>query len=194
LTVIKRISAYAAFFLVWSVGYAVAPLVSVTTPNFLAWDPVYYLPVLSPFVLPYLSFFAISVAVFIGVEREDDLWLLTKCLIGIVLVSSIVYVLWPTAIVRPAITAEWHFGGWLLKLVHETDTNGNCFPSEHVSISAFCAYALGRLRPRLRWLWWLWAAAIVLSTVFTRQHYVADVIGCLLVAGLAALAFHRSRR
>jgi membrane-associated phospholipid phosphatase len=31
-------------------------------------------------------------------------------------------------------------------------------------------------RPAYKYFYWLWAAAIAVSTLFTHQHYVADVV------------------
>ena len=71
----------------------------------------------------------------------------------------------------------------------------NCFPSMHVGFAVFSMLFLQRVRrtewPELPvvWLWlgWIWAAAIVFSTLATKQHYLAD-----LLAG-AALAWASER-
>lgn len=71
----------------------------------------------------------------------------------------------------------------------------NCFPSMHVGFAVFSVLFLHRVRraewPELpvAWLWagWCWAAAIIISTLFTKQHYLID-----LPAG-AALAWISDR-
>jgi membrane-associated phospholipid phosphatase len=53
----------------------------------------------------------------------------------------------------------------------------NYLPSLHVGMAVVCAYAYSRRSPqKLAVFFWLWAAAIALSTLLTYQHYVADVI------------------
>jgi len=38
----------------------------------------------------------------------------------------------------------------------------------------------------------LWASLVALSTVFTKQHYVADVIAGIFLAGVAWVVFLRN--
>lgn len=186
-----RLAYLSLFIAVWVTAYSVAPHLGVCAPIYLDFDPAKYLPVVTWFVWPYVSFGAMPVVVFATRMDKDELRAATACFIGIVLVSVTVYILFPTAIVKPTIESNWHFAGSLLHVVHKTDTNMNCFPSLHVSISMFCSFLLSRLRPGGRRWWWGWGIAIVLSTLFTGQHYFVDVAGGLLVAWLAARAFKR---
>ncbi len=61
------------------------------------------------------------------------------------------------------------------------------FPSFHVVLTVLAAAALWPMR-WLRWPVVIWAALIVVSTVATGIHYAIDVVGGLLVAGLAYAA------
>ena len=180
-----RLAALATFVTIWVAGYALAPSLALWSPTLLAFDPVHHLPILTWFVVPYLSFYLMPVALFVAMDNVAALRSLAKGLILIVLVSTAIFIVMPVAIAKPTITSEWHLGGWLLTAVHTADTNANCFPSEHVSLATFCALALGRLRPTGRYVWWLWGTLVVLSTVFTRQHYVTDVVGGLALALVA---------
>jgi len=50
-------------------------------------------------------------------------------------------------------------------------------PSLHVALSVCCIGAYSRhASPLGRRLLWTWAVAIALSTLFTHQHHVIDVI------------------
>jgi membrane-associated phospholipid phosphatase len=184
MNLIIRLAALAAVVVLWMAGYTMAPSLALWSPVLLEGDPVRHLPVLTPFVLPYLSFYLMPALLFLSKSDRADLWPMVRGFLLIIAVSTVAFIVLPTVIMRPNVTAEWHFGGWLLKVVHANDTNSNCFPSEHVSVATYCCLALGRLRPNLRWGWWIWGALVVLSTIFTRQHYVADVIGGLIVAFL----------
>ena len=79
-----------------------------------------------------------------------------------------------------------------LWLVAHGDTPNNCFPSLHVALMwnlVFHAWrALGR-RPGL--CYGLWALAISLSTLTTKQHYVVDIIGGFAVAALVQFTAER---
>jgi membrane-associated phospholipid phosphatase len=63
----------------------------------------------------------------------------------------------------------------------------NLFPSLHVAMAIVCAIIFSRSAPTAANIfYWLWAIAIALATLLTRQHYLIDVIaGGLLGAGVA---------
>ena len=58
------------------------------------------------------------------------------------------------------------------------------FPSFHVVLTVLAAAALWPF-PYLRWLTSIWATLIVVSTVTTGIHYFVDVVGGVLLAGIA---------
>ncbi len=79
-------------------------------------------------------------------------------------------------------------------MTYAVDVTRNLFPSLHVTISLFTAFALGRFRPRSRLPMLLWAALIAALTLFVRQHYAVDVLGGLLLAVVIwRLAFPRPK-
>jgi membrane-associated phospholipid phosphatase len=100
-----------------------------------------------------------------------------------------IFYLWPTVIPAPDI--DWHrypqFA--FLKTV---DATGNACPSLHVATALLSAVWFDRVLRGFgapRWLvagTWAWCAAIVCSTVAVRQHVALDVVGGLVLGGLAA--------
>ena len=77
------------------------------------------------------------------------------------------------------------FGAWGLRFLYDADPPYNCFPSIHVAHSVVSALACFRVHQRLGLLTIACAALVAISTLFTKQHYVADVVAG---AGLALLA------
>ncbi len=115
------------------------------------------------------------------------------CLSGL-----ICFYLWPTAIPRPDI--QWHdypgFG-----FLQSVDSAGNACPSLHVATAVFAGIWLERILRALavpRWVRLgnlLWCAAIVYSTIATRQHVVLDAAaGCLLGMLFGCLSAPLGRR
>lgn len=104
---------------------------------------------------------------------------------------------WPTTIVQPALDWETYPLVGFLKTV---DAAGNVCPSLHVAFAVFTADALGRLlrEAGARTFWpalnLLWAAAIVYSTLATKQHVVLDVAAGAALGGLAAFLHGLSLR
>ena len=148
-----------------------------------------HIPLIPIFVLPYIFFFP-----FIGVTILF-LWnslYIDQLLATLILAKVAAMIFWyfvPNGVSRPVISlATWVYK--LLAYIYRHDNDTNAFPSEHVYISAICAYFLSIAYPHFSI--WSWGAAtiIILSTVFTKQHYVIDVVGGFLVA-LPILVFTR---
>jgi membrane-associated phospholipid phosphatase len=125
--------------------------------------------------------------------------LLRRHLLGavlIVLLSAIAWVTLPVRLDRPPIALEVPgFGAWLLRGVHSVDPTTNCFPSAHCAIAVYAAIGLRFARSRLLFVWGIATATLIcISTVMTRQHYVADVASGAVLAALAAYGTQRKVR
>lgn len=78
----------------------------------------------------------------------------------------------------------------------------NCFPSMHVGFAVFTLLHLRRLRrtewPEMPAHWlsagWAWVAAIVVSTLVTKQHYLIDLPAGAALACLSDFFGHRWSR
>jgi membrane-associated phospholipid phosphatase len=66
-------------------------------------------------------------------------------------------------------------------LLYQHDTPLNCFPSLHGSTSLLAAYVLWRTKKTYGFVSWPIAIAIQISTLFVRQHWIADQLGAALV-------------
>jgi membrane-associated phospholipid phosphatase len=116
---------------------------------------------------------------------------------GMCLAGLACFLLWPTAVPSFAIDAQANPGFLLLKGV---DAGGNAFPSLHVATACFSGVWLDRqLRelgsgPGTRIFNGLWCAAIVYSTLATKQHVSLDVVGGVALAIVTLLFFSPSRR
>jgi membrane-associated phospholipid phosphatase len=90
---------------------------------------------------------------------------------------------------------EHELGIWaqMFHLADEMNLTYNLVPSLHVALSVVCVAAFAtRAAPYGKALLWIWAAAIALSTLFTHQHHVIDVVtGWLLAIFCVRLVYHR---
>jgi membrane-associated phospholipid phosphatase len=72
-----------------------------------------------------------------------------------------------------------------LRLAHAIALTYNCVPSLHVALAVSAAWAYA---PAGGWRWrilvWSWAAAIVVSTLLTHQHHLADLAGGVLLSAV----------
>jgi len=103
-----------------------------------------------------------------------------------------VFVLYPTVAPRPSIIAAHGFGAWGLRLLYSADIRYNCFPSLHVAHSFVSALTSRRLHRGVGRLALVAASLVGLSTLYTKQHYVLDVVAGVLLAGVASAIWLRS--
>ena len=132
------------------------------------------LPYVQWAIWPYLSFFILLPLAYWKCEIEKVRWL-TRSMQTVLLLSAIVYLLWPTAM-QPEAVNPATFSGWVLQILMFIDTNGNCLPSLHASLSLLAVLALlqpGRFAAA-NILLWIWFAAISLSIVMLRRHLAID--------------------
>jgi hypothetical protein len=100
------------------------------------------------------------------------------------LLAALVFLTWPTQVARQPVTGAGLTAiAW--RLLYLSDTPANCFPSLHVALALLSAAALVRRGGGWRLAAPVWATAIVLSTLTTRQHVALDIAGGLLLAPMA---------
>jgi hypothetical protein len=134
------------------------------------------LPLVPAFTGIYLGVHLFSVVPYCAIAESRHL---RRYLLGNVLIvalSAIVWVALPVRLDRPPFAADVPgFGAYLLRLVYIGDPVTNCFPSAHCSVAVYAALGL-RFASRRMFVWGIASAiAICVSTVFTKQHYLADV-------------------
>jgi membrane-associated phospholipid phosphatase len=76
--------------------------------------------------------------------------------------------------------------GFFHRLATTVALTYNCVPSLHVALVLTCAWAYTSVGGR-RWriFVWGWALAIVVSTLLTHQHHLADLASGIVLAALA---------
>jgi membrane-associated phospholipid phosphatase len=181
-------------FAIWAVLYFGAA--RLTTPMLARTfdDPILQRLPLVPELAPvYLGVHVFGVIPFCVLSEPR---LLRRHLLGavlIVLLSAIAWVALPVRLDRPPIPAEAAgFGAWLLRRVYAFDPTTNCFPSAHCAIAVYAAIGLRFARSRRLFYWGIVTAVFIcLSTVLTRQHYVADVASGAVLAALCAWGTQR---
>ena len=148
------------------------------------WDASF--PLWPIWVVPYLLSLLWWMACFVWatVKMPDNLYrAFVISAITVMLASYVVYILYPTYVVRPALQGE----DWWTRLVadlYARDRVNNAFPSGHTYNTVLIALYWSRWYPKRRWLWWSIAVVILLSTLYTRQHNLPDLVGGIAFAWL----------
>jgi membrane-associated phospholipid phosphatase len=73
---------------------------------------------------------------------------------------------------------------WFMATVQRIDPPGNVFPSLHVAHTTMLSLILIKDRPRLGLVALVMATMLALSTLTTKQHFIADVLSGYLLAFL----------
>lgn len=89
------------------------------------------------------------------------------------------FVLFPTYVESPALPGADIFSA-TLRILQAAGGFYDALPSGHIYVTTLLALFYSRWRPRQKWLWLAVWIVVALSTLFTGQHYILDVI-----AGLA---------
>lgn len=151
------------------------------------------LPLAPTWALVYgaLYAFLIVLPVFVVQQRE----MIRRTVWAYITVWSVAYVcflVYPTVAPRPATVPGDGFAVWGLRFLYGADPPYNCFPSIHVAHSFVSALACHRVHRRLGLVALSCALLVAISTLLTRQHYVADAIAGIVLAFAANAVFLRN--
>lgn len=137
------------------------------------------MPFLPWMILPYLSSGLLFCLIFFMVRSRDELRVLSQRLLLATVIAAVIFVLYPLQFSwpRPAISSTWC--AYLYDYLALMDKPYNQLPSLHV---AYCLLFWNALRGQvnsapLRITLAAWLLLTVISTVFTYQHHLLDVLG-----------------
>lgn len=146
--------------------------------------PIDIFPVWAIWVVPYVLCYLvwISMTLWAIFKMEDRLF---RSLIAAGLITCTIAV--STFIFFPTYVRAEHIYGTdlasrLLNFIHQNSGRYNAFPSGHVYITVLLALFYNLWYPRHKFYWILIPAMISFSTLFTHQHYIADIVGGVVVA------------
>jgi membrane-associated phospholipid phosphatase len=148
------------------------------------------LPVVPVFVIPYVSLnlFVYSSLIMFLLFRTRIFQSACLAMLAAFFVSYGFYIFLQSEMIRPVLTGTDAFTA-MIRNVYAGDNPYNCFPSLHTSVSTIMAIHWLRAGRRPGVIAAVWTALIVASTVFVKQHYVADLVaGLILAFGAAWLA------
>jgi membrane-associated phospholipid phosphatase len=149
-------------------------------------------PVQPAWAVVYLSYFVFPVLTLLVVRQEELFRRTLLAWLAVWLTGYACFFIYPTILPRPA--GEWGTGffAWFLRGVWDADAPRNCCPSLHVASPFVATLAIWRVHRGTGLAVGAWAALIALSTLFTKQHYVVDVISGILLAFVAGAVFLRN--
>ena len=150
------------------------------------------LPVWPSWVFVYAALYLFLIVLPVLAVREDEHIRRTVLAYLFVWVTAyLCFVAFPTLASRPPLLSGANFGTWGLGLLYSADPPYNCFPSLHVAHSFVSAFTCYRIHRAVGAASGAAAFLVGVSTLFTKQHYLVDVVAGFVLAWVAYLIFLR---
>ena len=141
-----------------------------------------------------LYLFAIMLPVFV-VRQPEQIRRTVRAYLLVWITAFVFFLAYPTMAPRPLKIIGEGFAFWSLRFLYSLDPPYNCFPSLHVAHSFVSAMTCYRVHRGVGIAAGIAASLIGISTLFTRQHYIADVVAGTFLAFVAYAVFlHGYRR
>jgi membrane-associated phospholipid phosphatase len=141
-------------------------------------------PVWPVWILPYVScyFFWLSSAIWAILNLDDRLFrALVAAALFVFTVANAIFIFFPTYVSQVTLAGNDPFTV-LLRFIHDAGGRYSAFPSGHIYITTLMLLFLDRFYPRYKVLWIAILILVSLSTLFTGQHYLLDLLGGFLLA------------
>ncbi|QBH96967.1 Ser/Thr and Tyr protein phosphatase [Limnobaculum zhutongyuii] len=140
------------------------------------------IPFIPAFVWFYLSMYLVfMLPVFFLNSRE--LKRLSAELILVTIIGAIIFLLFPARLGFTRQLPESDLYRGIFEYIFALDKPHNLVPSLHVAYSVTIVLAIVRhCRPLVRYSLMIWLTGLILSTVFTHQHHLLDVVSGVLLS------------
>jgi membrane-associated phospholipid phosphatase len=151
------------------------------------------LPVVPSWAIVYGALYLFLILLPVFVVRQDELLRRTVHAYLLIWITAYVFffLVYPTVAPRPDKVSGEGFAVWGLRALYSLDPPYNCFPSLHVAHSFVSALACSRVHHRLGIIAMIGATLVAFSTLFTKQHYVLDLVAGVFLASVAYGIFLR---
>lgn len=152
------------------------------------------IPLRPAFSLLYILLYPIFLLPFLVVRDRAALRRLVAADLMMFAICTAFFMALPVSFERPPRPPPVDLGSWVLGLIWSNDVSWNCLPSEHCMSAMIAALVCWEANRKVGAFALLAALAIGVSTLFTKQHYLVDVVsGYAIAAGLHfALRWARS--
>lgn len=145
------------------------------------------IPFIPLFIYPYNLWYPFE-AYTLFLVYKNNLKIFYQTIISIILSfisSTIIFIVYPTTIIRPTVDSYNSLTSFVTYLTFKADTPVNCFPSNHCIlcfIMIFSVLSLKNFNRKYKLLIVFGNFIIILSTLFTKQHVMYDILGSLIIA------------
>lgn len=177
----------------WSAAYFISSYILAQGPTHAIDIPLdHAIPFIPAFVWIYLTVYMSFIIPFLVIRDTRFFRLIVLSYLSVILVSVGTFLLYPVSYPRPTFAVD-SLSTWALALTYAVDKPVNCFPSLHASMAMMSALMVLEVSAPLGAIAILHTLLIGASTLFIKQHYVADIIGGFLLAIFMYYLFFHQR-
>jgi membrane-associated phospholipid phosphatase len=144
--------------------------------TFELWLPDRLIPFIDWTIWVYASQFLLLYGCFLGVNSARTVSRLVYAISLASLLAFCVFLIYPTEFPR-SLEAKEGSTTFAFRFLYSIDSAANCFPSLHVALAWLSALSLRDERRKAGALAIVWSTLISVSTLTTKQHYFADLVG-----------------
>ena len=137
------------------------------------------IPLTPIFIIPYSFYFPILIFAFVFLWNTDLYMGFIKMILICAVINSLFWLIFPNGVKRREITKKGFFYD-SVRLLRKMDRESNAFPSAHVSHTLVVSFWLWRLFPSYLILISVICFSVIISVLFTKQHYILDILGGVL--------------
>jgi len=145
-----------------------------------------FIPLWPIWAVPYLLTLPcwIGALVWGALKMDYPRWRRFSLCLGITIVISYTFfIIYPTYVVRPEIMAQ-DFFSQLVVWIYGGDQVNNALPSGHTYTTLIIAIFWSQWLPKLKPLWIGITVLVLLSTLFTKQHYLLDLLAAAVLVAV----------
>lgn len=142
----------------------------------------------------YVSEYFLFASVFIFSKDFLNLNKYFYSFLSLQIMSVFIFWVWPTTYPRDLFPLSPDLNTWtyaLFSSLRQSDTPANCCPSLHVSSVYLSSFIFLDEQKEKFPFFFLWATAIAVSTMTTKQHYLVDIGAGFILAVLNYWIFHK---
>jgi len=146
------------------------------------------------FVWPYFSYMPLLIIIYLMLKTPSQIVQYSVNYVAITTLSFISFYWLPVALIHQPLVCD-SISCDAVRYLRSIDAGVNLFPSLHATHMLLAIFiALRHITGNLRILIVTLASLILASTIFTKQHYVADVLVAALVTPLVWFTYLKSVR
>lgn len=146
------------------------------------------IPLIPFFILPYLLYFIYIISSIVFFFQTEHYVKFLQMIIVSSFINYFVWILFPNGSRRQEVKNKDFFSR-LLIFIRKLDNDSNACPSMHISLTMITSFFYIMIFPSLSYLFIIITILITVSVLFTKQHYIVDVLGGIISSYLAYLIF-----